>query len=207
MESTVSLPLHSSTLSRLVAHLRQDNGGPQDLAEAISHAVNSWINAREVRHLGADADSVRGYQWKSLFLPEGTVLRSWSYGEHNYARVEGDRIIHRGQAVSPNQFAQSFARTTRNAWTDLSIRRPGDERFYLASSLRREQARQAKLAAPAAPPDDMTKFVLALLAAKIPAPVVQLPPAPAPRNVPPGPGWNLPERRKFRFRIEDVAFE
>ena len=90
MESTVSLPLHSSTLSRLVAHLRQDNGGPQDLADAISHAVNSWISARE---------------------------------------------------------------------------------------------------------------------AKIPAPVVQLPPAPAPRNVPPGPGWNLPERRKFRFRIEDVAFE
>ncbi|MBA5607927.1 hypothetical protein H3H36_21450 [Duganella sp. FT3S] len=53
----------------------------------------------------------------------------------------------------------------------------------------------------------MTKFVLALLAAKIPAPVVHLPPAPAPRNVPPGPGWDLPERRKFRFRIEDVAFE
>ncbi|MBA5688329.1 hypothetical protein [Rugamonas apoptosis] len=207
MESTVSLPLHSSTLSRLVAHLRQGNGGPQDLAAAVTDAVNSWICAREVRQQGADADCVRGYQWKSLFLPEGTVLRSWSYGEHNYARVEGDHIIHRGRTVSPNQFAQSFARTTRNAWTDLYIRRPGDERFYLACRLRSEQAKQAKLAAPVAPADDITKFVLALLAAKIPAPIVQLPPAPAPRNVPPGPGWNLPERRKFRYRIEDVAFE
>ena len=71
---------------------------------------------------GGDPGSVRGYQWKTLFLPEGTVLRSWSYDEHNYAKVEGDQIIHRGEAVSPNQFAQSFARATRNArWRRTGI--------------------------------------------------------------------------------------
>lgn len=208
MESTVSLPVDSHTLSRLIAHLRQSNSGPRDVAEVIVMAIDSWIAAREIGQLGADTDGVRGYQWKSLFLPEGTVLRSWSYGEHNYARVEGDRIIHRGRPVSPNQFAQSFARTTRNAWTDLFIRRPGDQRFHLADCLRREQAKQAKLSAPKpAASDDVANFVIALLAAGMPAPVVHLPAAPPPRNVPPGPGWNLPERRKFRYRIEDVAFE
>ncbi|MES2118276.1 MAG: hypothetical protein V4578_24125 [Pseudomonadota bacterium] len=208
MESTVSLPLDGHTLARLIAHLRQSSSGTRDLAEIMANAVNSWIYAQEVGQAGADTDCVRGYQWKSLFLPEGTVLRSWSYGEHNYARVEGDRIIHRGRAVSPNQFAQSFARTTRNAWTDLFIRRPGDKRFHLADCLRREQAKQVKQETAKAPPDDVTSFILALLAAKMPAPVMPPAPAPAPpRNVAPSPGWNLPERRKFRYRIEDVAFE
>jgi hypothetical protein len=206
MESTVSLPLHSTTVSDLIEYLRTSQGGPQDIADVIATAVNGWIAAQMAQQAGSGVDGVRGYQWKSLFLPEGTVLRSWSYGEHNYARVEGDRIIHRGRAVSPNQFAQSFARTTRNAWTDLYVRRPGDKRFQLASRLRKELAGQARqTAATAAPPDQVTSFVLALLAAKMPAPV--LPAAPPPRNVPPGPGWNLPERRKFRYRIEDVAFE
>ncbi|MES2114506.1 MAG: hypothetical protein V4578_05115 [Pseudomonadota bacterium] len=208
MESTVSLPLHSTTVSRLIEYLRASHGGPQDVADVIGTAVDGWLAAQLAQQSGADVHGVRGYQWKSLFLPEGTVLRSWSYGEHNYARVEGDRIIHRGRAVSPNQFAQSFARTTRNAWKDLFVRRPGDKRFHLADCLRREQAQQAKQAATAAaPPDQVTSFVLALLAAKMPAPAWSAPPPPPPRDVPPGPGWNLPERRKFRYRIEDVAFE
>ncbi|SHN39480.1 hypothetical protein SAMN05192549_1101 [Duganella sacchari] len=33
-----------------------------------------------------DPGSPRGYQWKCLFLPEGTVLRSRTYGEHNSER-------------------------------------------------------------------------------------------------------------------------
>jgi hypothetical protein len=28
-----------------------------------------------------------------------------------------------------------------------------------------------------------------------------------PRDTTPGVGWNLPERRKFLFRLEDVAFD
>jgi len=35
---------------------------------------------------------------------------------------------------------------------------------------------------------------------------VEPPPAPG-RDITPGPGWNLPERRQFRYRLEDVAFD
>ena len=56
-------------------------------------------------------------------------MRSWRYGQNNYARVKGDRIIHEGKAVSPNQFAHSFARTIRNAWTERYIRRTEDKQF------------------------------------------------------------------------------
>jgi hypothetical protein len=27
------------------------------------------------------------------------------------------------------------------------------------------------------------------------------------RDVDPGPGWTEPERRKYRYRLEDVAFD
>lgn len=200
MFTTMSVQLPTHTLLRLVERLRS-RGGSQDMSEAISSAVQCWLDGPSE---GSDfeAAGTRGYQWKSLFLPEGTVLRSWSYGEHNYAQVEGDEIIHKGEAVSPNQFARSFARTTRNAWFDLSIRRPGEKHFKMASVLRRELAAQLALRQQTKP---------------VPAPAATAPSAaevlPQETAAPtrPGksefdPGWDLPERRKFRHRAEDIAF-
>ncbi len=211
MKSTMTLQVDTDTLLKLIGQLRV-RGGSQDLSAAITSAIELWLREQSKLASGSDPASVRGYQWKALFLPEGTVLRSWSYGEHNYARVEGDQIIHEGRAVSPNQFAQSFARTTRNAWTDLYLRRPEDKQFKLACRLRQELAEQAKRPAEPvidpAPPDAAVLTLIAALQAQARPPEPQ-PPAPpaAPRDVTPGPSWNLPERRKFRFRLEDVAFD
>jgi hypothetical protein len=118
MKSTTTLQVDTDVLLKLVRQLHI-RGGAQDLSEAVTSAIELWLTEQARLQAGADPASVRGYQWKTLFLPEGTVLRSWSYGENNYARVEGDRIVHDGRSVSPNEFAQSFARSTRNAWTDL----------------------------------------------------------------------------------------
>lgn len=215
MKSTVSLQVHPDTLLRLISQLKL-RGGNLDLSEAVTSAIDLWLREQSKLAAGSDPASVRGYQWKTLFLPEGTVLRSWSYGEHNYARVVGDEIVHKGKAVSPNQFAQSFARSFRNAWMDLHVRRPEDQQFKLADRLRKELARQAAQAAtapaPAAPNHDALALLLANLQAApaaepAPAPPPALPSAPAARDTTPGEGWTLPERRKFRFRLEDVAFE
>lgn len=186
MKSTVGVPVHTDTLQRLVGHL-SSHGGVQDLAAAVSAAIDGWLQLQSGS--AAATESVRGYQWKTLFLPEGTVLRCWSYGGANLARVEGDRIMYAGRALSPNQFAQTFARTTRNAWTDLSVKRPADKQFRLACVLRRELAGQSLPAAQAeaVSPNQLTT------------------PATS-RSTPPGAGWTQPERRKLRFRIEDVAF-
>ncbi|USX28325.1 hypothetical protein NHH73_08590 [Oxalobacteraceae bacterium OTU3CINTB1] len=112
MKSTLTVQLDTATLLKLINRL-SELGGTQDLSEGVSSAIEFWLAEQAKLATGCDPASVRGYQWKSLFLPEGTVLRSWSYGDHNYARVEGDQIIHEGKSVSPNQFAQLFARTTR----------------------------------------------------------------------------------------------
>lgn len=215
MKSTVSLQVDTDTLLRLISQLKL-RGGTLDIAEAITSAIDLWLREQSKLSAGSDPTSVRGYQWKSLFLPDGTELRSWSYGEHNYARVVGDEIIHKGKAVSPNQFAQAFARSFRNAWTDLYIRRPEDKQFKLADRLRKELASQvaAPVPAPALSLDTLNVNALALLLAQLqtappaPAPtMVEPPPPPRPRDTTPGEGWTLPERRKFRFRLEDVGFE
>ena len=217
MKSTVSLQVDTDTLLRLISQLKL-RGGTLDIAEAITSAIDLWLREQSKLSAGSDPTSVRGYQWKTLFLPDGTELRSWSYGEHNYARVVGDEIIHKGKAVSPNQFAQSFARSFRNAWTDLYIRRPEDKQFKLADRLRKELAAQTTRPAPApasasALPPALGALALLLtqLQAAQPAPATiaepppPLPP-PRPRDTTPGEGWTLPERRKFRYRLEDIAF-
>jgi len=223
MKSTMTLQVPTDTLLKLIGQLRI-RGGSQDLSEAITSAIELWLVEQAKLPAGCDPASVRGYQWKSLFLPEGTALRSWSYGENNYARVEGDRIIHEGKSVSPNQFAQSFARTTRNAWTDLYIRRPEDKQFKSACRLRKELAEEGKrpqVVAPSVAPAIADATTLALIAAlqtqaqtqmNAPVPALAAPAAPSqatsppPRDTTPGQGWNLPERRKYRFRLEDVAY-
>jgi hypothetical protein len=201
MFTTVSVQLPHPVLLELIAHLEK-HGGQQDLSAAMQAAVELWLCEQQSPRPGQPP--LHGYQWKSLFLPEGTQLRSWSYGEHNYAEVVGDQIIHNGRAVSPNQFARSFARSNRNAWSDLSVRRPGDKKWTVASRLRRElAAEQGRAELAAAPP-----------AVTVVAPAATLPPAPAsvpseppkPRQVEAGPEWSLPERRKYRFRMEDIAY-
>jgi len=67
---------------------------------------------------------------------EGQRLCQRRYGEYNYAELIGDQIIHQGRGVTPNQFARSFARTTRNAWFDLSVRLPGERFYTIVSRLR-----------------------------------------------------------------------
>jgi len=212
MNTTMSVQLPTDTLLKLIEKLRR-RGGSQDLSEAMAQAIECWLSDPARFEPGADLSGIHGYQWKSLFLPEGTVLKSWSYGENNYARVEGDQIIHNGRAVSPNEFAQSFARSTRNAWRDLSIRRPGDKTYKSAYRLRDELIAAAK--ASAATPT-ATAMSVPVPAAVPPLPAAPAPASPAPQAAPAAtappsntdrePGWDLPERRKFRYRLEDVAY-
>jgi hypothetical protein len=218
MFTTVSVALPTHTLLTLIEQLKRRSGS-QDLSEAIAAAVEFWLADQKQFPKTADPNGLHGYQWKSLFLPEGTVLRSWSYGENNYACVEGDQIIHRGRSVTPNEFARAFARTNRNAWLDLRIRRPGDKQFRQADLLRKEvqreqeEARKAKAilvaqttqplqtASTLAPPSPVPAQ------APQPPPIAQSPQPAAPRDPTPGEGWTLPERRKWRFRLEDIAFD
>lgn len=204
MKSTMSVKVPTHALLDLIEQAGL-NGESQDPSAIVLKAVEFWLAAQQKRAPAAEAAEVRGYQWKSLFLPEGTLIHCKTYGEQYYACVEGDAIVHEGRELSPNQLAALHADSVRNAWNDLYIRRPGDKFYKAASRLRREQA-AADQAARTPPEAPSVPSVPASLARTEPA---ACPPAQAtpPRDATPSEGWTLPERRKYRFRLEDVAFE
>jgi hypothetical protein len=226
MFAPMSVAVSPSTLLQMMEYLR-DNGGQTDPAEAVDAAIRHWLAVQ--RNADApEAAAPRGYQWKSLFLPEGTWLRMAYRSDHEYAVVEGDHIMHRGRAVSPNQFASGHADSVRNAWRDISIRMPGEKNWKMAYIRRRDLLRAERQAQPAArnqasvmpttvagPEPAQAPAAAASALSPAPAPETASPsiaapssqPAAAYRNPAPGVGWTLPERRKFRFRLEDVAFD
>ncbi len=141
---TVSLQLPSPLLVELLDFLR-DNDDEQDLSQAASDALRDWLDQKT--HTPPKPAQMqtqpqpRGYLWKSLFLPEGTMLKKFLSRGDDCAIVEGDRLMYRGSAVSPNQFASFFSGCVRNAWRDLSIWMPHD-RHWKYASVRRREARQ-----------------------------------------------------------------
>jgi|GEM_PF-2415510 len=186
---TISIQLPRPLLTELLDFLDRSDD-EQDPSEAAAAALRAWLDAKQRQAQGPESAQplLRGYLWKQLFLPEGTQLRMFLRDNHDYAVVVGDRIMHRNRSVSPNQFANSFDGCVRNAWRDISIRMPGEKGWKYADARRQELLR--RLALPPSYPSDAG------------APPVER----HSRGQGSGPGWDLPERRTMRFRLEDVAY-
>ncbi|NYE60700.1 hypothetical protein FHW58_001852 [Duganella sp. 1224] len=124
--------------------------------EAIAGAVTEWI-ARQ-RAAGA---SIRGYQWKQLFLPEGTDVRMICDGKTHYAKVIGDKLIFRQRPTSPRGMTLAIAGDGRNAWRDLWLLLP-DERYWINAARLRAQQNQQLDKLPASPADALTSAAKAM---------------------------------------------
>jgi hypothetical protein len=131
----------AEALSRL-ANFLKETGCPLSATQAAAAAIDEWIAAEraQVRHVSATP--TRGYQWKSLFLPEGTQLRMQFAGQVHHACVVGDDIVYAGQRLSPRQFTIAVAGDGRNAWRVLWVRLPADAKWRPASLLRRQGEQQ-----------------------------------------------------------------
>lgn len=206
MNPTTSVQVPHPILLELLLYL--GNGRKrQDPGDAVAEAIVYWLKKMHDRGAGTDAgtsaigeateDTGPGYQWKSLFLPEGTRVRCLHRDGAAYAMVEGDRIIHEGRAVTPNQLANMFGSGVRNAWTQLYLRLPGDKYFKQAALHRAALKARRKVEEAAVPAVAAPIAAFAVAAAETPA---------RPRDTTRPPGWDLPERRKFRYRLEDVDF-
>jgi hypothetical protein len=64
MFTTLSVQLPADTLLRLVERLK-NRGGSQDLSEAITGAVESWLDGCSDSSHAQDGFGARGYQWHS----------------------------------------------------------------------------------------------------------------------------------------------
>jgi hypothetical protein len=110
--------------------------------EIANDAILQWLAHNEPDTIGLP--TIRGLQWKEVFLAEGTVLRTIFQGKNHHAVVEGDRLQHNGQASSPHEFANAVGGSGRNAWKVIWVLMPGESTWKRADSLRQAKSNRRK---------------------------------------------------------------
>lgn len=135
MKTQISIPIDTVQFLGLVEFLRS-NGDARDPVIAIADAIDYWIDNASWKPELLTKSVSRGYQWKNLFLPDGTEIRMQYKGAYSYAKVESDVIVYKGNPISPSNLANTVAGSSRNAWRDLWVKRPGDGEWCLADDLR-----------------------------------------------------------------------
>jgi hypothetical protein len=103
-----------------------------------------WENRDFEERLQKYGPRNEGFQWKNLFLPNGTRLRMTYKGTVHEAEVRHRQIVHDGETeyegspLSPSLLVRKIAGdTNRNAWRDLYILRPGERDWVLADVARK----------------------------------------------------------------------
>ncbi len=142
--------------------------------EIAAEAIDEWVRRHDPDALATPAHS--GYQWKRLFLPDGTVLRTVFAGKNYHCVVEGGRIVFQGKDVSPSGFVNAVGGMRRNAWLCAYVLFPDTKQWQLADTLRPRRPRRPREQERPSPPAPATS------AAAARAPATALPesrPAPA----------------------------
>lgn len=164
----LTLAISPSTMLDLL-NFAAASGSPDRAAELADKAIREWLAA--ARTPTPPTHRPHGYQWKSLFLPEGTQLRVWSREDGSrYAEVHGDEIIHDGRPLSPNQFVSMMDGIPRNAWTEISLLMPG-ETAWKPAHVHRDELRRAEhaLRNPAPPATPSAPSAPAIYAPRAPS--------------------------------------
>ena len=100
----------------------------------LYQALEAWLAANGSARAGESGG--KGYQWKQLFLPDGTMLRTCYQGKTIYGKVDDGEIVNEGSAVSPSQFANQQTGGGRNAWKHIWLRFPHERAWRRALNYR-----------------------------------------------------------------------
>lgn len=129
----MNVPIHQSSYEQLVTAAVR-TGFEKEYWEIAADAIDEWMRRHDPDTISMPA--AHGYQWKRLFLPDGTLLRTVFGGKNYHCMVEGDQILYEKQAVSPSQFVNAAGGIRRNAWLCTWILFPDSKVWKLADSLR-----------------------------------------------------------------------
>lgn len=102
--------------------------------EIAEEAIDDWMRKNSPDQF--NEPEFAGYQWKELFLPQDTVLRTTFNGKHHYSHVQGDRIMYEKKALSPSGFANAVGGVRRNAWKCVWVLLPHTGHWQLADRMR-----------------------------------------------------------------------
>jgi hypothetical protein len=112
----------------------------KEIWEIGAAAIHDWLARNEPEAFGKPI--VSGYQWKHLFLPNGTLLRTVFNGKNFHCLVENGEIRYNGEAMSPSGFANAVGGVRRNAWKVIWLLFPDSGTWKLAGTLRARKAAQ-----------------------------------------------------------------
>ena len=132
MQLPISLEIYQQLSSASVI-----TGFEQEFWEIGETAIREWMVRNNPDAFALPAKS--GHQWKHLFLPDGTLLRTVFNGKNYHSIVENDQIRYGGQVSSPSRFANAVGGIRRNAWRTVWILFPGTSTWKLAGSLRTQK--------------------------------------------------------------------
>jgi hypothetical protein len=132
IDSFVAVPVSHDLYAELT---RRYPAGP---AWVIEQALQDFLD-RTAEDFEAQRPLKQGVQWDSVFLPDGTQVRTKYYGEYQIAEIIDGEIIWKEKAfLSLSQLASAMrGDTSNNAWKVLEVKRPMDSSWIAADRLRR----------------------------------------------------------------------
>jgi hypothetical protein len=138
----MDIPISMEVWQQLLGASADSNYQKEDWKIA-AEAIDEWVRRHTPQSI--PTQPARGVQWKSQFLPAGTLLRTVFGGKNYHCLVEGDQILYNGKAVSPSGFVNAVGGMRRNAWRCTWILFPDSKDWKLADTLRtRARPRRAR---------------------------------------------------------------
>lgn len=137
----VSLPISREIYSQLF-DASMKSGFEKEDWEVAAIAIQEWAARNNPERFGMALTT--GYQWKEIFLPTGTLLRTIYNGKNHRCEVQDDGIKFNEAFVSPSGFANAVGGVRRNAWKVIWILFPHSTTWKLAETLRRKKPRQTR---------------------------------------------------------------
>ncbi len=148
-DAEVSVPIPAAIYAEIVLRYRGDRDPGAVIVDVVQDFLERtfddvvWTDTDTAIQINAEwikknGNPNEGYHWQSVFLPNGTRLKM-TYKQRDYfADIQHRKVIHEGGEVSPSEFANRVANnTSRNAWRDIYVKRPGDSDWIFADVLRR----------------------------------------------------------------------
>ena len=108
---------------------------PMRVDDIVLRLLGDWLE-KSCETETEGLKSGRGLLWKTVFIPEGSIIRTHVNGSVYAGKILGNDLVYDGKSFTPAQFANHFGATGRNAWVSLWILFPYARHWRRADACR-----------------------------------------------------------------------
>lgn len=132
LNSFIAIPIPAELYAALARRY------PDGVSSLIEQVTWDFLE-RTADDFEAGRSKCKGFHWDSVFLPEGTEIRTKYFNEYKVATIQREELVWEGKTYpSMSQLARVMrGDTSNNAWKVLEVKRPTDLKWQSAQFLRR----------------------------------------------------------------------